>query len=254
MSLRGFSTDPIKFLGFILTIALTVPALSSWSRIETANQTTAQTAGWTPEHAMKVKAVGAVRVSPDGKRVVYTVNDPVMTAEKSEYLTQIWMASASGSDAYQMTFGEKPSTNPDWSPDSKWIAFTSSRSGKNNLYLMRSTGGEAEMITDVKSGVGGFAWSPDSKWIAFTMADPPTADEEKNNKGKDDSRWIDENVKMNHLHVTPVAKDGAGKREPRQLTKGAFTIGSGLGGGGFDWSPDGKSIVFTHTRTPKADD
>jgi dipeptidyl aminopeptidase/acylaminoacyl peptidase len=251
MSQRRYSADSTKFLGFMLTIALSVPALSFGPRSESLNQP----AAWTPELSMKVKAVGGVRVSPDGRRVLYTVNEPVMTAEKSEYLTQIWMASASGGDAHQMTFAEKSSTNPDWSPDGGWIAFTSSRSGKNNLYLMRSTGGEAEMITDVKSGVGGFAWSPDGKWIAFTMADPPTADEEKNNKGKDDSRWIDENVKMNHLYVTPVAKDGAGKREPRQLTKGAFTIGSGLGGGGgFDWSPDGKSIVFTHTKTPKADD
>ncbi len=241
-------------LSFILAIALAVSALSSGARIATANQPSAQPSQWTPELSMKVKAVGGVKVSPDGRRVLYTVNESVMTAEKSEYLTQIWMANADGSDAYQMTFGEKPSGNPDWSPDGRWIAFTSSRSGKNNLYVMRSAGGEAEMITDVKSGVGGFAWSPDGKWIAFTMADPPSADEEKNNKGKDDSRWIDENVKMNHLYVVSVAKDGAGKREPRQLTKGSFTVGSGLGGGGFDWSPDGKSIVFMHTKAPKADD
>src|SRR5262249_49739311 len=249
MSHRSFSTYSTKFLSLILTIALSVQALSFGPRTETSNQPTA----WTPELSMKVRAVGGVRVSPDGKRVVYTVNEPVMTAEKSEYLAQIWMANADGSDAYQMTFGEKSSTSPDWSPDGGWIAFTSSRSGKNNLFLMRSTGGEAEMVTDVKSAVGGFAWSPDSKWIAFTMSEPPAADEEKNNKGKDDSRWIDENVKMNHLYVIPVAKDSAGKREPRQLTKGAFTVDSGLGGAEFSWAPDGKSIVFTHTKSPKAD-
>ena len=45
---------------------------------------------WTPEMQVKTKAVGAPQVSPDGKRVVYTVNDAVMTADKSEFVTQIW--------------------------------------------------------------------------------------------------------------------------------------------------------------------
>ena len=100
-------------------------------------------AQWTPDEQMKVKPVAGVQVSPDGKRVVYTVNEPVMTAEKSEYVTQIWMANADGSGSFQFTVGEKSSTNPQWSPDGKWVAFTSSRSGKNNVWLIRADGGEA---------------------------------------------------------------------------------------------------------------
>ncbi len=40
--------------------------------------------GWTPELAMKVKNVGVVRVSPDGRKVAYTVSQAVMTPERSE--------------------------------------------------------------------------------------------------------------------------------------------------------------------------
>lgn len=250
MTRQSFSAGRIRLSSLILAVALAVPVLGLGQRSETSNQPTA----WTPELSMKIKGVGGVSVSPDGKRVLYTVNESVLTAEKSEYLTQIWSANSDGSNAYQMTFGEKPSANPDWSPDGKWIAFTSSRSGKNNLYLLRASGGEAEMLTDVKSGVGSFAWSPDGNSIAFTMSDPLSADEEKNNKGKDDWRWIDENIKQNHLYVIPIAKDADGKREARQLTRGNFNVGSGFGGGGFDWSPDGKTLVFSHVKTPKADD
>ena len=202
---------------------------------------------WTPETALKVKSLGPVRVSPDGRRVAYGVTSAVMAPDKSELVTQIHVANADGGEAFQATYADKTSTNPRWSPDGKWLAFTSTRSGKNNVYVLRMSGGEAEQVTDVKTSVGNFEWSPDGKWIAFTMPDPPTEDEEKGQKGRDDSRWVEENIKMSRLHVIPVAKDAAGKREPRKMTKADYNVG-----GDFDWSPDGKWIAFTHTKAPKA--
>jgi dipeptidyl aminopeptidase/acylaminoacyl peptidase len=208
-------------------------------------------AEWTPELQMKVRPVATVRVSPDGRRVAYTVSDAVMTPDKSEILTQIWIANADGSDAFQATHAEKSSTNPQWSPDGNWLAFTSTRKeNKNNIYLLRLGGGEAEPLTDVKTGVGNFAFSPDGRSIAYTMRDPLSDEEEKSNKGRADYRWVDENVKLSRLYVMPVAKDAAGKREARKLTgEAAYTID-----GDFDWSPDGKWIAFSHTLTSKAND
>src|SRR5215208_3346868 len=204
---------------------------------------------WTPELQMKVKSVGPPRVSPDGKRVVYTVVDAMMTPDKSEFVTQIWLASTDGKENYQITFGDKSSTNPRWSPDGNWIAFTSNRKdNKNNLYLLRLNGGEAEPLTDVKSSVSDFEWSPDGRQIAFAMTDPKTEEEEKNEKGKNDFRWVNENVKMSRLYVIPVQSNPGGKREPRKLTTENYTISS------FDWSPDGSRIIFSHTKTPIAND
>ncbi|HEV3469582.1 MAG TPA: S9 family peptidase [Pyrinomonadaceae bacterium] len=209
----------------------------------------AQAGGWTPELMMKVRPVGPVRVSPDGRRVAYVVTDAVMTPERSEYVSQVYAADADGSNPVQLTFGDKSSTNPQWSPDGAALAFTSTRKeNKSNLYLLRMAGGEAEPLTDVKSGVANFDWSPDGRSIAFTMPDAKSEDEEKLAKGKDDWRWVDESVKPARLYVIPVERDAAGKREPRRLTAGDLHVG------GFDWSPDGRSIVFSHTRSPKVND
>jgi len=208
---------------------------------------TAQT--WEPEMHLKFKAVGAPRVSPDGKRVVYTVNEAVMTDDKSEFVTQIWMANIDTKNNIQLTFGDKSSTNPKWSPDGNWIAFTSNRKeNRNQLYVLSLNGGEAEPLTEGKSAVINFAWSPDGRSIAFTMSDAKTEEEEKNDKGKNDSRWIDENIKLSRLYVIPVQKNANGKREPRKLTTANYQVED------FDWSSDGTRIAFGHVKSPLAND
>ena len=206
-------------------------------------------ATWEPELHLKLKQVGTPRVSPDGKRVLYTVSDSLTTPDKSEFVSQIWMATIATKQNLQLTFGDKTSSNPKWSPDGNWIAFTSNRKdNKNNLYLLSANGGEAEPLTDVKSGVAAFEWSPDGRSIAFTMTDPKTEDEEKNDKAKNDFRWIDENIKMSRLYVLPVQKDSNGKREPRKLTTGDYQVTA------FDWSPDSSRLVFSYAKTPVAND
>lgn len=204
---------------------------------------------WSPEMQEKVKALGAPRVSPDGSRAVYTIVNEVMTPDKSEFVTQIWLATTDGKENLQMTFGEKTSTNPKWSPDGKWIAFTSTRKdNKSNLFIMRAAGGEAEMITDVRSGVTDFEWSPDGRSIAFTMTDAKTDDEDKNDKARNDFRWMDENIKMTHLYLVPLTANENGKREVKKLTKANRSVT------GFNWSPDGRTIVYNHVSTPSPND
>ena len=213
-----------------------------------ASAAVAQTA-WDPELQLKLRAVGSPRVSPDGKKIVYTVNEAVMTPDKSEYVTQIWMANLDTKQSIQLTYGDKSSTNPKWSPDGNWIAFTSNRKeNRNNLYLLSVNGGEAEPLTELKGSVSNFQWSPDSRWLAYTTPDPKTEEEEKNDKGKNDFRWIDENIKMARLYLLPIQKDANGKRESKKLTTANFHVED------FDWSRDGSRIAFGHVKSPLAND
>ena len=210
--------------------------------------TAASAQTWSPELQLKVKGVGTPRVSPDGSRIVFTVNEAVTTADKSEFVTQIWLANLSTKQNVQLTFGDKSSSNPKWSPDGKWIAFTSNRKdNRNNLYRLSLDGGEAEPLTDLKSSVANFEWSPDGRYLAYTTTDPKTDEEEKNDKGKNDYRWVDEKLKLARLYVMPLAKDADGRREARKLTAD-YQVTS------FDWSADSKRIAFSHTRSPLAND
>ena len=116
---------------------------------------------WTPEYCMKFKPISGTDLSPDGKYIAYVVREPIMTEDKSEYLSQIWVAASDGSMNLQYTRNEKSSTNPAFSPDGKSIAFLSKRNEDNQVWLMRLMGGEPEQITSEKGGVNNFQWSPD---------------------------------------------------------------------------------------------
>jgi len=211
----------------------------------------AKDAIWTPMDSMKVKRISGVQISPDGKRVVFAVREALLEDGKSEYLTHIHIANTDGTGAEQLTKGAKSCDDPQWSPDGNWIAFGSTRAGKRNLWLLSPRGGEPIQLTSLGTAVTSFKWSPDSKLIAFTSTDGLTPDEEKAKKEKNDARVVDENIKMSRLYVVPVS--GKGKQLTRRLTNGNFSVNA-TGRAGYDWSPDSELIVFSHTKTPHADD
>jgi len=204
---------------------------------------------WTPAQCLKLKNITAVRPSPDGSKVLYTVREAVMTPDRSEYINQVFVCNADGSNTIQLTRGDKNSSNPQWSHDGKWIAYTSNRDGKNNLYILPLGGGESEKITDSKTGVNDFAWSPDDKGFALTMSDNESDADEKNKKGKEDWYFMDDSVKQSRLYVVWLnEKDSSGKRIQKSVTKENYNVNE------FDWSPDGKQIVFSHGKTPLVND
>ena len=201
---------------------------------------------WTPEFSMQVQTIGAVVPAPDGQWVAYTQSKPVVDGERSENVSQIYLARADGSRRFQLTRGEHGSSAPAFSPDGRYVYFTSDRSGKPNVYRILIEGGEAEKLTDFKGSLGEYRVSPDGKFVAF-VGHETSPDVEKAAKEKRDFKVIDEELENFALYVIPAETDPKGNRDRKRVFEAKYHIAN------FDWSPDNRTIAFERWPGPLAD-
>jgi TolB protein len=152
--------------------------------------------------------------SPDGKRLAFSF----VKTSPNQGDVEVYTISADGEDPQPVaaTQGQlSHEESPAWSPDGKWIAFTSTRHNNQELYIARPDGKDVKRLTE-HSGLDAHpAWSPDGKWIAFTT-----------------DRWGDLELallEMGSLKVTRLTESRGLDDYPA-------------------WSPDGKQLAFTTNR------
>jgi Tol biopolymer transport system component len=197
------------------------------------------------DDVLNIKTIQGTTISPDGRWVIYGVRQWVAEQDKMEARTHTWRVATDGSaPARQITFGDKGDSQPQFSPDGKFISFVSSRGNaeaKAQIYLMSIDGGEAWKLTDAKENVSSYSWAPDGSRIAFVATDARSADEEANIKKRDDERVFEGDFRFQHAWVVDVNTKVA-----TRITEGTqWTVQ-----GAPSWSPDGKQFVFGAATTP----
>ena len=206
--------------------------------------------GMTPDDLYAISWVGECDISPDGKRVAFTVTR--LDRERDESRSAIWIVAADGSGTAQPFTAGAHDTTPRWSPDGRWLAFQR-KSGDDpaQIHVMPADGGEARQLTRRPLGAGAPAWSPDGTRIAFagrTGEPPPPPPAAGAPKPARPFRRIDTvKYRLNgegftydrrrHVHVVDIATGGV-----RQITRGNWDDTAPA------WSPNGKTIAFLSAR------
>src|ERR1700729_2602298 len=63
------------------------------------------------------------------------------------YLGDIWLAQEDGSNPRRLTVHKAFDSHPRFSPDGKWIAFSSNRYGDSDVFVIPAEGGTARRLT-----------------------------------------------------------------------------------------------------------
>src|SRR5215471_15013865 len=77
------------------------------------------------------------------------------------YLGDIWVANEDGSNVQRLTVHRARDIEPQFSPDGKWIAFSSNRYGNNDVFIIPAEGGVAKQLTFHAANDTVVGWTPD---------------------------------------------------------------------------------------------
>ncbi len=131
----------------------------------------------TPEALWAMGRIGGMNVSPDGKKVVYTVAYYSVPENKSN--REVFVMNADGSDNKQITKTGFAENEAVWIKGGTKIAFLCNESGSSQLWEMNPDGTDRKRLSDYDKDIEGFAFSPDEKKVLFisqVKTVPSTAD------------------------------------------------------------------------------
>ncbi len=204
---------------------------------------------------LDMETVSEPQLSPDGSQIVYTRGWIDKVNDKRE--SALWIMNSDGSRNRFLAKG----SGARWSPSGDRIAYTTQGEPKGAQIFVRwmDAEGATSQITRVEQAPSAVAWSPDGKQLSFSMLV-----EERNNwpikmpKAPAGAKWTEAPRIVEQLnyrrdrsgftdngyrHVFVVPASGG---TPRQITSGNFDHA------GTDWTPDGRSILFSGLRSENA--
>ncbi len=119
----------------------------------------------TPEALWAMGRIGGMNVSPDGKKVVYTVAYYSVPENKSN--REVFVMNADGSDNKQITKTGFAENEAVWIKGGTKIAFLCNESGSSQLWEMNPDGTDRKRLSDYDKDIEGFTFSPDEKKVLF---------------------------------------------------------------------------------------
>jgi dipeptidyl aminopeptidase/acylaminoacyl peptidase len=194
-----------------------------------------------PTALLSVRQIRDLSASPDQAAIAFTVVDPPKGRQSAR---NIWLYRPGSDQAVALTTSGRDGS-PRWSPDSARLAFLSSRSGSNQIFLLPIATSDPIPLTAHSGGIQSFEWSPDGKEIAFLAAEPAKSSPAESKADEDDARVV--SVVGGGGPPTRIWIFDVASKTERQLSATPYDVSS------VSWQPDGAALVVTALDRPETD-
>ena len=195
--------------------------------------------------------VDAFDLSPSGQRAVISTRGQILTIATNRGDISRVMPDAMASR----------NQNPKWSPDGKFLAFISDKSGRDEIWISDPEGLNPKKITDLDNEKGTPSWTPDSRFLLYTtadrrlygysVADGKTTSIATGDVGRignfsvsPDSKWVafskQDKTLRNHVYIAPITGG-----EARHISDDSVQYSETNA----VWTPDGRYLVFIVSET-----
>lgn len=168
---------------------------------------------WTPQDVLMQESAGSLDLSRDGRFAVYTKSR--IDKEKGVSVSNVYLKHIADDFEIALTRGSDGASSPKFSPDSKRVAFLTSRkapgvpgapgapgasadSGGSQVWLIDVRGGEPWALTKMEKGVRAFEWLGDDA-LLLVAAEDSSLFELRNKERKDNTNVLDDED-----HAAPV--------------------------------------------------
>ena len=194
----------------------------------------------TVDDGLNMIRIADVLMSPDGEWVFFSKSE--LDWDENKRKKKYYMVPAGGGEAIQF-IGDAGGESFRFSPDGKYLSFIRPVDDNDQVYWMRTAGGEATKLTDHKNGVESYKWSPDGRGIIFTADEALSEERQKEHDKGADAYYVREGPhgreegSWRNLWTFDLSS-----MDETRLTDKELVITD------FDVSPDGQRVVFAAAR------